>query len=337
MEAPDNCHIETGPIRPPNEGGAGSLLIRATRNCPWNRCLFCPFYRGEQFQIRDVHEIKKDIDKVKIIRDMLVEGSDTTNIHYHTLYMVRNWYNSGEKTAFLQDSNSLILPTDHLVMILRYLKTTFPSLERITSYARSDTIAKKELRDLIDIREAGLTRLHVGLESGDEDVLLLMKKGVNPKEHIEAGRKAKAAGFELSEYVIPGLGGKDMWKQHAVNTAKVLNHIDPDYIRMRPLTIHPMTPLHQLRMDGKFRMTSPYERLQEIRTMLELLEVSSTLCFDHFLNGWRNTRGDTLFDISYTGYKLPDEKDIILRLIEEGLSVPESMHFDPRNTTMTSL
>ncbi len=334
MKTPGKYSIETGPIRPPNEGSAGSLLIRATRNCPWNRCVFCPFYQGEKFEIRDVEDIKRDIDMVKKI----CSGQfDTSDFYYESVYMVRGWCKGGGKTAFLQDSNSLIMPTEQLIKVVKYLKDSFPSLERITSYARADTILRKELQELIDIRKAGLTRLHVGLESGDEEVLLLIKKGVTPEQHIEAGRKAKKAGFELSEYVMPGLGGRELWEQHATNTARVLNNIDPDYIRLRPLTVHPKTELHQMRMRGEFQMTSPHERLEEIRLMVESLEVSSVICFDHFLNGWRNKEGRSLFDMSYTGYKLPDEKERILQLLEEGLEVPESMHFDPRRSTMTSL
>ncbi len=336
MTDPDGYHLETGPIRPPNEGGAGSLLIRATRNCPWDRCIFCPFYKGQRFQIREVDDIKGDIDTVMKIVDMLEDGSDMSKVPYQTLYMIKAWNRGGKRTAFLQDSNSLIIPTDQLVEVLEYLVESFPSLERITSYARSDTIARKSVHELKRIREAGLTRLHVGLESGDEEVLELVKKGVTPEQHIEGGKKAKEAGFELSEYVMPGLGGKELSKQHAYNTAKVLNQIDPDYIRMRPLTVHPLTELHGLRATDQFRMTSPHERLEELRSMVEGLEVSSTLCFDHFLNGWRGRDGGPLFKTSFSGYRLPDEKEQILELIQEGLDVPESQHLDPRRTRMNS-
>ncbi len=337
MKDPEKYSLELGPIRPPNEGSAGSLLIRVTRNCPWNRCAFCPFYRDKKFSIRDVSEVESDINTVKIVRDMLVNGGDTDKINYQTLYMVRNWYRSGGRTAFLQDSNSLMVPTDRLVEIVRYVVDCFSSLERITSYARADTIVRKDIQELKSIKDAGLTRLHVGLESGDDEVLELMNKGVTPEQHVEAGRKAKEAGFELSEYVIPGLGGKERWKEHAVNTAKVLNRIDPDYIRMRPLTVHPITELHKLRINGEFVMTSPHQRLKEIGMMVDGLEVSSVLCFDHFLNGWRNMDGTLLFDTSFNGYELPGEKERVLRLVEEGLEVPETLHFDPRSSTLTSL
>ncbi|MFW5945251.1 MAG: radical SAM protein [Candidatus Natronoplasma sp.] len=324
--------FEIGPIRPPNEGGESSLLIRPTRNCSWNRCAFCPFYDGKKFQIRDVDEMKREIDTIKRIRDMMVENSVEINkVPVHCRLVVSRWIQSGEKTAFIQDSNSLIMPTDQLVEVLEYLVETFPSLERITSYARSDTLVKKDLRELKKIRDAGLNRLHIGLESGDDKVLDLVNKGVTAEEHIEAGRKAKEAGFELSEYVMPGLGGKKLSEEHALSTAKVLNQIDPDYIRMRPLSIYPNTEIHQKIEKGEFQLNSLHERLEEVKIIVETLEVSSNLCFDHSWNSWRDRDGNLLFDMDYEGYKLPEERDHILNLVEEGLKVDGSRHLGPRS------
>ncbi|MFP4141776.1 MAG: radical SAM protein [Thermoplasmata archaeon] len=324
--------FEIGPIRPPNEGGESSLLIRPTRNCSWNRCAFCPFYNGKEFEIRDVEDIKKDIDAVERIREMLKEDSgEIGKIPLNCRSVVSNWIRGGKKTAFLQDSNSLIMPTDQLVEVLDYLVETFPSLERITSYARSDTVLKKDMKELEDIREAGLSRLHVGMESGDDDVLDLINKGVTSKEHIEAGKKAVKAGFELSEYVMPGLGGKKFSEEHALKTAKALNRIDPDYIRMRPLSVYPETELHQKIKKGGFHLNSPLERLEEVKIIVETLEISTKLCFDHSWNSWRNKEGRLLFDMDYEGYKLPEEKEHILKLIEEGLEVDESRHSGHRS------
>ncbi len=317
--------FEIGPIRPPNEGGERSLLIRPTRNCSWNRCAFCPFYDGKRFQIRDVDEIKEDIDTIKRIKDMVIENSGEINkVSFNCRTVVSRWVQGGEKTAFLQDSNSLIMPTNRLVEVLDYLLDTFPSLERITSYARSDTIAKKDLGDLKKTRDAGLNRLHVGLESGNDKVLDLVNKGVTAEEHIEAGRKAKEAGFELSEYVMPGLGGKKLSEEHALHTAKVLNQIDPDYIRMRPLSVYPNTELNEKIERGEFQLNSPSERLKEIKIMVQELEVSSKICFDHNWNSWKDENGNLLFDMDYEGYELPERREEILRLIEDGLKVERS-------------
>ncbi len=329
--------FEIGPIRPPNEGGESSLLIRPTRNCSWNRCAFCPYYDGKKFQIRDVEEIKQDIDAFEKIRDMLEKDSqEIGKVPFNCRSTVLKWMQSGEKTAFLQDSNSLIMPAEELVEVVDHLVETFPSLERITSYARSKTIARKDFEDLKNIRNAGLSRLHVGLESGNDEVLDFINKGVTSKVHIEAGRKAKEAGFELSEYVMPGLGGKEMSKKHAENTAKVLNRIDPDYIRMRPLSVFTDTEIHKKIKKGEFQLNSALERLKEVKTIVETLEISSRLCFDHRWNSWRDKNGDLLFDMDYEGYRLPEEKERVLSLVEEGLKLDESRHSSIHSKRTTS-
>jgi radical SAM superfamily enzyme YgiQ (UPF0313 family) len=342
--------FEVGPIRPPSEGGSHSLLIRATRNCPWSRCKFCygmPYGR-EKFELRSVEEVKKDIDSAKAMADGIkaaswqlghggaVNGTVGTDMvrsnpglnSNHCFVMVFNWLNVGAKTAFLQDANSLVMRTPDLLEVLRYLKETFPTLERVTSYARAKTIAKKSLDELKELRSAGLSRLHVGLESGDDDVLKYVDKGVTAAEQIEAGKKAKEAGFELSLYVMTDLGGRGMSDQHARNTARVLNEIDPDFIRMRPFVVGPGLPLYEDCESGVLELSSPHERLRELKTFIENLNVTGRVCFDHFLNSWYTDRGRryTLFKQDYNGYKFPEEKADVLQLIEEGLRTDESMH-----------
>ncbi len=345
--------FEIGAIRPPSEGGSYSLLIRVTRNCPWSRCKFCygTTYNRERFQLRTVDEIKKDIEAAKAISDGIKEVSwqlgyagQVNNIvgstiiqrdpdlrASHSFVTVFNWVSSGERTAFLQDADSLIVRTPDLIEVIKYLKETFPSLERITSYARAKTIYRKTMEELKSIRAAGLNRLHVGLESGDDELLKYIDKGVTAEQHIVAGKKAKEAGFEFSAYVMPGLGGRARAEQHAENTARVLNEINPDYIRLRPFVPRPGTPLFDEYEMGDFQLSSPHERLRELKTMIEALTVTSRVCFDHMMNAWRKESGELLFTQDYEGYKFPGEKVRVLELIEEGLRVRESMHIDAKN------
>lgn len=348
--------FEMGPIRPPSEGGSYSLLIRATRNCPWNKCKFCDQYKGKKFSRRSIEEINQDIDEVKGIADAInvikekLGGMDWTRRVIDPLFLyekdfgelnekeskniqclinVYNWLCSRGRTAFLQDANSLIMRPSELIEVVNYLKETFPSIERVTSYARSKTLSRKSLDDLKAIRRSGLSRLHVGLESGDDDVLKYVNKGVTANEHVLGGRKAKEAGFELSEYVMPGLGGKKWSEQHAKNTASVLNEINPDFIRSRPYIPRKGTPLFEEYERGAFQLTSPHERLREIKVMVEHLNVTSKLCFDHFImNSWYKdqNRSYPLFKLDYNGYKFPEEKDNVLTLIEKGLAIDESIH-----------
>lgn len=345
--------FEIGPIRPPSEGGSYSLLIRVTRNCPWGRCTFCyasPYGR-DRFQLRAVEEIKKDIQAARAISDeikrvswqlgyageinsivgaaIIQSAPDLSNAP--SFVTVFNWLRSGARTAFLQDADSLIMRTPDLINVIKYLRDTFPQLERVTSYARAKTLYRKSLEELKEIRAAGLARLHVGLETGDDELLQHVDKGITAAQHIAAGRKAKEAGFELSVYVMPDLGGRARSRQHAKGTARVLNEIDPDYIRLRPLVPRPETPLFAEYRKGDFQLSSPHERLRELKTMIEGLSVSSRICFDHLTNSWRRESGELLFRQDYEGYKFSEEKQEVLRLIEEGLRVSESMHIDARD------
>ena len=333
--------FETGVYRPPSEGGSYSLLIRVTRNCPWNRCEFCSMYKGEKFELRSPEEVKADIDSIAAICNSLKSislklgsgGEINRNVAIallerepelntsHGFVMIYNWLISGGKTAFLQDANSLILPTGKLVDILKHLRKSFPFLNRVTSYARSKTLSQRKLEELVEIRKAGLDRLHVGLETGDDVLLKRIRKGVTSEGHISGGRKAMEAGFQLSEYWMPGLGGKEMREDHAKNTARVLNAINPDYIRSRPFFPSPGSPLFEAHSKGQFELLTPREQLIELKLMMEELNVASRVCFDHAGNYWRGQSGGLLFSQSYEGYRFPDEKARVLKLIEEGIEV----------------
>lgn len=331
--------FETGVYRPPSEGGSYSLLIRVTRNCPWNRCTFCSMYKRQEYSLRSAQEVIADIDAMAAICRRLGElswqlgyageinravavamiNNDPALNNSAGFSLVYSWLLAGGKTAFLQDANSLAMPTDQLTAVLTHLRKTFPSLERVTSYARSKTIAQKTPGELLDIRAAGLDRLHVGLETGDSALLQKIKKGVTAAGHISAGKKAMAAGFQLSEYWMPGLGGKAMWASHARNTARVLNAINPDYIRSRPFYPAPGTALCEEHEQGTFEALSPVEQLTELQLMMEELDLTSRVCFDHAGNNWRGKNGGLLFSQSYEGYKFPEQKPEVLRLLAEGL------------------
>ena len=343
-----------GTYRPPSEGGSASLLLRVTENCPWNKCTFCEMYKGHRFVYRPVQEIKADIDCVAAIRDeitavscelgmggaitrdvaaaLLAGGRDAggnlaANASFITVF---NWLASGGRTAFLQDANSVIMRPPEFVAVLRHLRQTLPYLTRVTTYARSKTLAQRKPQELRMIREAGLDRLHIGLETGDDELLALVDKGVTAAEQIEGGRKAIAAGFQVSQYWMPDLGGRQRWRQHAQNTARVLSAINPHYIRSRPLVPRPGTPLFDEVQQGRLHLSSPHERLEELALMIGGLEVDSKVCFDHAMNSWSDHRGGLLFRQDYEGYQFPDEKPLLLERIREGLTVSESEHVHVR-------
>jgi len=192
--------------------------------------------------------------------------------------------NEGVKTAFIGDSDSLIMKTDDLAEVVEFLCQTFPTLERVTSYARAKTALKKKPEELKRLHDAGLTRLHVGLETGDDEILKYTDKGATAEEMVRAGKKIKDSGMSLSEYILLGIGGEDRWQEHAEETARVLNAIDPDIIRARTLMVIPGTPLYEKLEQGEFKQLSPEGILREEKLLIELLEVNSEFLSDHVSN-----------------------------------------------------
>jgi len=310
--------FDIGPIRPPSE--AYSLLIRATINCPWNRCKFCHTYKGERFQLRPVEEIKQDIKTAKAIQDNIIElswksgyggrvkevaGMVLNNLSNEAFRNVALWLYAGGKSAFLQDANTLIMKTDDLADVITFLKETLPSIDRVTSYARSKTAAKKKPEELKKLHEAGLSRLHIGLESGYDPLLQFMDKGVTAADHIKGGRNVVESGISLCEYVVLGLGGKKMWREHAIQTARVLNEIDPAFIRVRTMTINNRMPLYNELESSNFVRSTDEEIVEEEKLLIEHLECDSNYVSDHITNLLQEIEG-----------KLPQDKGKMLAIID---------------------
>lgn len=272
--------------RPPSE--ANSLIIQASIGCAHNKCSFCNMYRDKQFRIRGVEDIKKDIDWVK--DNYAVEMVDS---------------------IFLADGNTILMRTPQLVEILEYARASFPYLERVTCYGASQYLARKPLDDFKKLREAGLTRIHCGMESGHDPLLKLINKGGTQATHIEGGKKVRAAGMELSMYYMPGLGGLQMWEGHAKDSAYVLNEVDPEFIRLRTFVPIAGTEIADDYQEGKFELMKPLEVIREIRLLLENLNVHSQFLSDHWTN-FVNLRG-----------KLPEDKERLLAEADEALAMPE--------------
>jgi len=338
--APANFFYEMGPIRPPSEGQDHSLLIRTTRNCPWNRCRFCSTYQGQRFSLRKVPEIQHDLQVVKAIHDKLLDAArpsglagrvshdavlrvwagqpglygntgDNSTLKWQNLTNVANWINSGARTVFLQDADALVMRTPDLVAILNCLKEVFPTVERVTAYARSKSVARKSMEELAQIRAAGLVRLHVGLESGCDEVLARIKKGVTAREHVAGGQKAVATGFSLCEYVMPGLGGRALSRRHALDSAAVLNEINPDFIRLRSLALRQGSPLLDSWKKGEFDELPEDDMVREIGWFMENLHCTAYLTSDQMSNLLWEVEG-----------RLPQDKEKMLQVIDHYLTKP---------------
>jgi len=272
--------------RPPSE--AGSLLIQATIGCPHNKCTFCGLYKKKNFRIRPVTEIKED------------------------LYTARDTYGVNIRTLFFPDGNTIIMKTKDLAEIFEFSRQMFPHLERITIYGSARYILNKSLADFKILKQAGLGRIHCGMESGDDEVLLRIQKGATAQQTIDAGLRIKEADIELSEYLIIGIGGKQLSEQHALGSARVLNAIDPEFIRMRTFVPARRTPLGQEYLQGTFELPGPHQLLRETRLIVEHLNTSGLLLSDHVSN-LVNLNG-----------KLPEDKEALLKLLDYALSIDES-------------
>lgn len=334
----EDFFFEMGPIRPPSEGSDHSLLLRVTRNCSWNRCEFCGTYRGEKFSFRTLAEIKKDIDVARILYEELQAlaparrglspdavralwagnprryGEDTGNLtlKWQNLHNVANWLRTGARTVFLQDADALLMRTGDLLEVLACLRAAFPTVARVTAYARSQSCYRKSLEELTQLREAGLLRLHVGLESGCDAVLKRMKKGVSARKQVEGGQKVVAAGISLCEYLMPGLGGKEFSERHALDSAAVLTAINPGFIRLRTLALRRKSPLLAQSKEGLFTELAEDEVVAEIALLVANLHCDSYLVSDQMSNLLYGVEG-----------QLPGDKENILRVIEEYLQKPQ--------------
>ncbi len=319
--------IELGPIRPPSE--AESILLRVTRNCAWNKCGFCSLYEGERFSVRKFEDIKDDIDQIANIYSELKELSiqlgfdgkiapqvvqnfeDKSSYDNRDIQQVAYWSYFGLKNLFFQDGDSMVLSADKIVEILDYISIKLPTVERITTYARSSSIAKKSLNELKLIRKAGLNRIHIGFESGSDDVLKLINKGVSAEEHIRAGKNIMEAGFELSEYFMPGIGGVEFSEKHALESANVLNQINPTFIRMRSFVPIPGTEMNRLMEAGDWMLQGEVEKIVEIKKFIENLnDIDSKIISDHMLNLLQELEGS-----------LPVDKEKMVQLLDNFLSL----------------
>ena len=277
---------ELGPIRPVNE--ADSLLIRVTRGCPWNKCLFCTNYKGIQFSRRSVDEIKKDI---------------VTAAEYYD--------NHPFESCFLQDGDSFILKTQHLIEILQFLKEHFPTLKRVTSYGRAQTIVRKSPQEMKEISNAGLTRLYCGMESGSDQVLKMVKKGVTSTDIIQAAWLAKDAGMEISEFIILGLGGKQLWKEHATKTAVTLNKINPHAILLLTIRVWQDSEMDRLLKEGQYHLQTESNIIEEQRLLVENLNGITSYYENHHIS-------DLLIEAKG---RLPEDKRKLLTILNRFLSL----------------
>ncbi|MCP4755035.1 MAG: radical SAM protein [Proteobacteria bacterium] len=338
ISEPEGYIIESGPMGPIGEGEA--LILRVNRNCPWNRCLFCPAYKDRKFGKRSVDEVKKDIRTVGRIADLLEETSEklglSGKITHQVLYQIRadnphvygqdsagtrgeagnavsslnnvaNWLFHGGRRVFLQDADAMATKPSELAQMLRYLKERFETVETVTCYARSKSCSRRSAEEFEDLKAAGLSCCFVGIESGCDRTLEFMKKGVTRADHLDSGLKLKESGIHCAAFVMPGLAGgdKNRSETHLEETLSLLNRIQPREIRIRSLAVLEDSLLYRRYLSGDFEPARENRMIQEIRSLLEGLE------FDCIFETYQMT--NVLFNVRE---KLRDVRDDLRTKIE---------------------
>ena len=228
--------------RPPSE--AYSLIVQVTYGCSHNTCAFCSMYKEKRFALRPLDEVLEDF------------------------HIARQTYRHVDK-VFLADGDALVRKASELYTILDTIRELFPECERVTSYASPASIRIRTDEELRTLRAKGLTMVYMGLESGCDEVLKLMRKGHMSAEIIEMGQKVRRNGIALSVTAITGLGGPELLEQHAIETARAFNAMNPEYIGILTLVVEEGTPLQDWVREGKFRLLTPAQVLQETKLMVE--------------------------------------------------------------------
>ena len=306
--------FEQGPIRPPSE--AGSLLLRLTRNCPWNRCTFCSVYKKRKFSLRPVDHIIRDIEALYEMTSELQQGrlpslSNLSPEEEHALHAARSWISNGMTSIFLQDADSLVLKPEQTIRILRHIRKRFPGVERITSYASSRIIARISDDNLREMADVGLNRIHIGMETACGRVLDMVRKGASKDVHIKAGIKTREAGIELSEYVLTGIGGEDFWREHAIETADAMNQINPDFIRFRTLHIRDSLDLFENSQEFIWKRPTDLTITKEVQLFIEKLDnITSRIKSDHMYNLFQEIDGT-----------LPLDKEMLIAVLQKFIAM----------------
>lgn len=290
-------------IRPPSEWK--SYFLPLTSGCSNNTCAFCAYY-GSKLQMRDIDEVKSEIDALSVFIQNGIRLPTIPNVVYA---VAQGW---DGKRIFLQDGDALVYPFANLKEVLQYLNEKLPSIERIGSYATPQDILRKSGEQLKELKGLKLSIFYMGVESGDDRVLQHVGKGVKRQDLIEAGKKAKEAGITLSVTVILGLGGVEGSEEHALETAKILTDIDPDYAGALTLTLVPGTPLYEQWEQGTFHPISPFRSLEELRIIIENANFTDCFFSSMHASNYISVRG-----------KLPRYKEKMLRQLEAVLATKD--------------
>jgi len=290
-------------IRPPSEWK--SYFLPLTSGCSNNTCSFCGYY-GSKLQIRDVADIKSEIDALALF---IRSGVRLPGIPTVVYAIAQDW---DGRRVFLQDGDALVHPFPKLREVLQNLNEKLPGVERIGTYATPQDILRRGVDELKELRQLKLGIFYTGLETGDDELLQKIGKGVGAEQVIEAGRKVKEAGIIFSVTIILGLGGIETSPQHALATARALTEIDPDYVGALTLTLVPGTPLYEQWQRNEFHPLSPFQFLEELRLIIENSSFSDCFFSSMHASNYLSVRG-----------KLPQDRERMLKQVDKVLEAKD--------------
>ena len=276
---------DTPVFRPPSE--AASFILRVTRGCAHNSCTYCNMYRGVKFEKLSDDQIMRQI--------AMAYSTDA----------------EGVRRVFLADGDALVLPTERLLNILAVLKKYFPNLERVSSYAAPRDILAKSVEELTELRRAGLALLYYGMESGDAQTLKDIRKGVNDKQSIEAGKRVIAAGMKLSIMIILGIAGKEGSTRHALATAHAINEIKPSMLSALSLMLYRGSELKEQFERGEFHPLTPAQLMEELKLIMEHVDLPES---EHMI--FRSNHVSNYIRLAAT---LPRDKEQLLKDIAKSI------------------
>jgi len=285
-------HLEAPVYRPPSE--AYSLIFQLTLGCRHNACTFCGLYKGKPYRSKTWEQIKKDIDSCAYLR--------------------------GVQRVFLADGDALAADTSLILQTADYLNKKFPGLERIAMYAGPKDILKKSMDDLKQIRASNIQMLYMGVESGSNNILKAVHKGVTAEQMVEAGKKALEAGFELSVTIITGLGGTELWEEHARETGKIISAINPTYLSALTLMPLPHTILYDQIQQGKFTVPDTMLFFREMKLLLENLDLKDCIFRCNHATNYLPLRG-----------VLNKDRDALIAILDRAINQPDSISLRPES------
>ncbi|MCY0991907.1 radical SAM protein [Nannocystis sp. ILAH1] len=270
-------------FRPPSE--ADAYILQATIGCSWNRCTYCDMYSDKVYRERETDACLEDLRTAAAIAKNRVDK------------------------VFVGDGDALGMPTDRWLAILKAADAGFPRLRRVSCYATAINILKKTPDELAALRAAGLSRLYIGPESGDDATLKRIAKGSTFAEHVAAAERARAAGIELSVIVLLGIAGTERACEHASATARLITAMDPAFASALTTTVVPKTPLHTLQTRGRFALPSVVEMLRELRIIVDEARPTDAL--------FRTNHASNYLAI---GGRLPRDRATILATIDSAIA-----------------